>query len=70
MTIANAIQEKMRLLPEQTQKEVLDFVDYLLYRSRREERSWSQLSVMAALRGLEEEEWPNYGDQDLKERWT
>jgi len=70
MTIANVIQDKVRLLPEPTQKEVLDFVGYLLHRSRQEDMLWSELSVTTALRGLEDEEWPDYGNQDLKERWT
>ena len=47
---------------------MLDFVNYLLYKLN-EDRVWSELSVKAAMRGLEEEEWPDYGDQDLKEQW-
>ncbi len=70
MTVAKAIQDKVKLLPEPTQKEVLNFVDYLLHKSRQEDVSWSELSVTMALKGLEDEEWPDYGDQDLKEQWT
>ncbi len=58
MAIAELVQEKVKLLPEPTQQEVLDFVDYLLQRSRQEDVLWSKLSLRWALRGLEDEEWP------------
>jgi len=57
MAIAELVQEKVKLLPEPTQREVLDFVDYLLQRSRQEDVLWSKLSLRWALRGLEDEEW-------------
>ena len=68
MAIVNLIQEKVKLLPEPTQQEVLDFVDYLLQRSRQEDVLWSKLSLRWALQGLEDEEWPEYDAQYLKER--
>ena len=70
MAIAELVQEKVKLLPEPTQREVLDFVDYLLQRSRQEDVLWSKLSLRWALRGLEDEEWPEYDAQDLKEKWA
>jgi hypothetical protein len=70
MAIAELVQEKVRLLPEPTQQEVLDFVDYLLQRSRQEDVLWSKLSLRWALRGLEDEEWPEYDAQDLREKWA
>jgi hypothetical protein len=69
MTILERIQEKVSLLPEPSQHEVLDYVDYLLYRSRQEDLLWSKLSLRWALRGMEDEQWPEYGAQDLKEIW-
>lgn len=66
MTIVELIQEKVKLLPKSTQQEVLDFVDYLLQKSRQEDVLWSQLSLRWALRGLEDEAWPEYNAQDLK----
>jgi predicted nucleic acid-binding protein len=33
-------------------------VDYLLYKSRQEDVLWSKLSLTSALKGLEDEEWP------------
>lgn len=70
MAIADLIQDKVNWLSEPTQLEVLDFVDYLLYKSRQEDVLWSKLSLTSALRGLEDEEWPDYDDQALKERWS
>ena len=45
-------------------------LNYLLYKSRPEDVLWSKLSLTSALRGLEDEEWPEYNMQDLKERWV
>ncbi len=70
MAIAELVQEKVKLLPEPTQREVLDFVDYLLQRSRQEDVLWSKLSLRWALRGLEDEEWLEYDAQELKEKWA
>ncbi|GAG22458.1 unnamed protein product [marine sediment metagenome] len=69
MAIADLIQDKVKSLSEPTQQEVLHFVDYLLYKSRQEDVLWSKLSLASALKGLEDEDWPDYGAQDLKERW-
>ena len=68
MVIAELVQEKVKLLPEPTQREILDFVEYLLQRSRQEDVLWSKLSLRWALRGLEDEEWPEYDAQGLKEK--
>ncbi len=69
MTVADVIYDKVRGLPELTQHEVLDFVEYLSLKLREEEAGWSELSLAAALRGLEEEVWPEYSEEDLKEKW-
>lgn len=69
MAVAEQIKEKVKLLPQPTQYEVLDFVDYLLHRSRREDLLWSKLSLRWALRDLEDEEAPEYGAEDLRETW-
>jgi len=68
MAIAELVQEKVKLLPEPIQREVLDFVDYLLQKSRQEDVLWSKLSLRWALRDLEDEEWPEYDAQGLKEK--
>ena len=69
MAVLERIQKKVKLLPEPTQYQVLDFVDYLLSRSRQEDMLWSKLSVRCALRGMEDEEWPEYCTQDMVETW-
>lgn len=69
MTISERIHEKLRGLPEPVQREVLAFVEALTQKLRKEDVEWSQLSVAAALRGLEEETWPQYNERDLKEKW-
>jgi hypothetical protein len=69
MAVLEQIQKKVKLLPEPTQYQVLDFVDYLLSRSRQDDLRWSKLSVRWALRGMEDEEWPEYSIQDMVETW-
>jgi len=69
MAVLERIQRKVKLLPEPTQYQVLDFVDYLLSRSRQEDILWSKFSVRWALRGMEDEEWPEYSAQDMVETW-
>ena len=69
MAVADVIYDKVKALPELTQHEVLDFVEYLSLKLREEEVRWSELSLAVALRGLEEEVWPEYGEEDLQERW-
>ena len=68
--VANVIYEKVKLLPKSQQKEALSFVDYLSYKSRQEDRLWMKMSLQSALKGLEDEEWPDYASEDLKERWV
>ena len=69
MAVLEQIQEKVKLLPQPSQHEVLDFVDYLLYRSRQEDVLWSRLSLRWALRDLEDEDSPEYNVRDMKETW-
>ena len=69
MTLAEKILQKMRLLPEEKQAEVLDFVDFLSQKQAEEEnRAWSAFSLASALRGMEDEE-ELYSLDDLKERF-
>lgn len=44
MTISERIQEKLRGLPEPPQREVLDFVEYLAHKRRKEDDEWSRPS--------------------------
>ena len=71
MTITDKIQEYVQKLPTAFQAEVLDFVEYLLAKTKRgsredEEGLWSDLSLTFALRGMEDENSPHYTKADLK----
>jgi hypothetical protein len=70
MIVAEIVYQKIKLLPEQAQKEILDFVEYLERKSHPDDHLWSLISLESALRGLESDTWPDYGPNDLKERWA
>lgn len=75
MNVAEKINKQVQRLPEQTQAEVLDFVEYLLTKTEREqareeEQEWTGFSLAAAMRGIEEETEPEYTQGDLEERFT
>ena len=65
---AQLIYDRVKTLPETTQRNVLDFVEYLWQKDRQENALWSSLSVATALRGMEDETWPEYSDRDFKQR--
>jgi hypothetical protein len=69
MTTAEKIQTYIVRLPSTIQEEVLDFVEYLVYKADQktdEEKEWSNLSLQMMMRGLEEEETPEYTQADLR----
>lgn len=71
MTITEKIQAGVQKLPTAYQAEVLDFVEYLLTKATRgapepEESLWSDLSLTFAMRGIEDEDSPQYTKADLK----
>jgi hypothetical protein len=75
MATAEKIAEYVRLLPERLQVEVLDFVSYLL--SKREKNGpdsdrseWNRFSLESAMRGMEADDEPEYGEGDLKETFS
>ena len=66
MAITEKIQQDVQKLPAAFQAEVLDFVEYLLAKAeRREEENWPNLSLVLAMRGMEDEA-PLYTPADLK----
>ena len=72
MIITERIHQYVQKLPESLQAEVLDFVEYLLSKVEREteqqdELAWSHLSLSLAMRGMEDEDTPNYTTADMKE---
>ncbi|QQE64616.1 hypothetical protein GFS31_12970 [Leptolyngbya sp. BL0902] len=71
MTIAEQIVEYLAVLPEQEQREVLDFVEFLENRYRQqsqqsENESWSTFSLESAMQELEDDPI-EYTVADLKE---
>lgn len=73
MPIKEKINENVKKLPESSQAEVLDFVEFLLKKSEQkttgqESREWSYLSLSFAVRGMEEE-GPHYTTDDIKEHF-
>lgn len=75
MNVTEKINERVQQLPERTQSEVLDFVEYLLAKAerqqvRQEEHEWSRTSLSLAMRGMEDENGPEYTADDLEERFS
>lgn len=72
MTVTDKIQAYLEKLPTSSQAEVLDFVEYLFAKTTREAREneedlWGDLSITLALRGMEDEDSPQYTQADLEE---
>jgi len=68
MTTEQTIAEHVAALPEDAQREVLDFVRFLQVKTQphdeTEERAWSAFSLASAMRGMEDEPSP-YTVDDL-----
>ena len=74
MVVSEQINEKIEKLPVAIQQEVLDFVDFVSERASRldartEDEQWQDFSLSQAMKGLEEEEFTEYTEADLKEKW-
>ena len=70
MTVSDRIYQEVKKLPEPLQAEVLDFVQHLTSKAEREtesDGSLRNLSLSLAMRGMEEEDTPDYSVEDLKE---
>jgi len=73
MIVTERIYQYVQKLPESLQTEALDFVEYLLLKVERatthqqDELAWSNLSLTLAMRGMEDEDTPDYTSADLKE---
>jgi hypothetical protein len=69
MLVSEKIQKYAQKLPEPLQIEVLDFVEYLLSKTKREKDEdvdWSNLSLVMMMRDMEDETTPEYNRDDLK----
>ena len=74
MSAMEQITNRLQMLPPRLQREVLDFIDFLLQRvaqreDAREEAEWTKFSLAQAMNGLENEDSPEYSEADLKETW-
>ncbi len=69
--VVEKIQERVKALPPSLQREVLDFIEYLLSKTERdimerERAEWTTLSLELALRDMENEVTPEYTYDDVK----
>ena len=73
MTILENIHQYAQMLPDSLQREVLDFVRFLLFKQEQaaapeqDEFEWLNYSLASAMRGMEDEDTPTYTTDDLKE---
>ena len=68
------IQDRIDVLSEEKQTEVLTFLNSLIasqneYDRQQENDEWSHFSLEQAMQGLEDDGLPEYTEQDLKEKW-
>jgi len=71
MVLTEKIQRCVEKLPASFQAEVLDFVEYLLAKAkaeaiRQEKEAWTEMSLLSAMRGMEDEDTPTYTISDLR----
>lgn len=67
MSLPEKIVENIHFLPKSKQIELFDFVEYLTQKTEREEnKTWSDLSITSAMRGMEDEK-TTYTIDDLEE---
>jgi len=73
MPLAEKIQQYIQKLPETDQADVLIYVKSLSVKKKKKsksdrvEESWGDFSLSSAMRGMEDEEGPEYSAADLKE---
>ena len=69
------ITKRIIKLPKKSQVEVLHFVEFLLSKSGATEeeynnQKWNRFSLEQAMKGLENDDLPEYYESDLKEKFT
>lgn len=74
MSTIDKIHRQAQRLPEPQQKEILDFIEFLLSKangqdSRQADLEWSRNSIAAAMHGIDNEDSPLYHESDFKEKW-
>lgn len=75
MKMIDKITQRIKRLPENSQKEVLLFVEFLLsksgvYEAGMDTQSWNKFSLDQAMKGLEKDDLPEYYESDLKEKYA
>ena len=69
MELADKIIEKVKLLPEEKQTEILDFIGFLEKKLEEDEiKRWNKFSLESAMRRLKTEE-SLYSLNDIKEKY-
>lgn len=66
MSVDKEIFDHLQDLPSEAQDEVLDFVKFLREKNRKND--WTELSLKSALRGMKEDEGPEYTRKDIVEK--
>ena len=74
MKTVEKINQSIQNLPEDFQKEVLDFIEFLINKTTsksviRDNSEWNTFSLASAMRDLNDGDFPVYKESDLKERW-
>ncbi len=69
MMLNEKIQEYIQKLPPSLQQEVMDYLEFLIAKTEREDKEWSRFSLSSAIRGMEDE--PElYTVADLKVKYS
>lgn len=74
MTVIDKIHKKAEKLPLSFQQEALNFILFLSKKIKSGKKKtggleWSEFSLTEAMRGLENDVFPEYSSADLKESW-
>jgi len=64
MSLTEKIIENVNVFPESKQRQILNFVEYLLAKTENDE--WADFSLSTAMKGMEDEK-ASYSIDDLKE---
>jgi hypothetical protein len=71
MTRTEQVTDKLQKLPIAAQEEVLHFIEFPAQKFEQkadENKQWSDFSLSQAVKGLENEDLPEYTEADLKEK--
>lgn len=69
MSTAELIFAKAQSLPATAQEAVLQIVELLAEKTPSDDEDWSRFSLNSAMRGLENEDWPDFTQMKGFERW-